>query len=125
MLGSPDIMGAEPVAQVARRHVEGVHRRSGLRRHLRQSDPIRSFATCLPKVSEHSFPQNDENREETHAVTTDCERGSPGLTRTSSLGYRVERHLMQLLSFAGCRRVVTVHDPCGIPVVCVIRRVGA
>ncbi|MFD3548999.1 ATP-binding cassette domain-containing protein [Streptomyces sp. NPDC058655] len=31
----------------------------------------------------------------------------------------------QLLSFAGCRRGVTVHDPCGMPVVCVIRRVGA
>ncbi|MFI9569786.1 hypothetical protein, partial [Streptomyces rishiriensis] len=31
----------------------------------------------------------------------------------------------QLLRFSGCRRVVTVHDPCGMPVVCVIRRVGA
>ncbi|MFJ9552093.1 SulP family inorganic anion transporter [Streptomyces erythrochromogenes] len=30
-----------------------------------------------------------------------------------------------LLRFSGCRRVVTVHDPCGMPVVCVIRRVGA
>ncbi|WP_412078722.1 cytochrome P450 [Streptomyces xanthophaeus] len=30
-----------------------------------------------------------------------------------------------LLRFSGCRRVVTGHDPCGMPVVCVIRRVGA
>ncbi|MFD9538471.1 hypothetical protein [Streptomyces sp. NPDC060010] len=30
-----------------------------------------------------------------------------------------------LLRISGCRRVVTVHDPCGMPLVCVIRRVGA
>lgn len=29
-----------------------------------------------------------------------------------------------LLRFSGCRRVVTVDDPCGMPLVCVIRRVG-
>lgn len=30
-----------------------------------------------------------------------------------------------LLRFSACRRLVTVHDPCGMPVLCVIRRVGA
>ncbi|MGW7134489.1 hypothetical protein ACWGIA_39975 [Streptomyces bobili] len=32
---------------------------------------------------------------------------------------------VHLLRFSGCRRVVTVHDPCGMPVLCGMRRVGA
>jgi transposase len=38
---------------------------------------------------------------------------------------RVRERARRLLRFSACRRVMTVHDPCGMPLVCVIRRVGA
>ncbi|MFH9555362.1 DUF2399 domain-containing protein [Streptomyces globisporus] len=57
-------------------------------------------------------------------VAPDLLRGTSGqAARHDGVGPRPGWR--RLLRIWGCRRVVTVHDPCGTPVVCVIRKVGA
>jgi hypothetical protein len=49
----------------------------------------------------------------------------PSYSPATTADFRVKGRFARLLTFSGCLRVVTLGDPCGMPVLCGTRMVGA